>query len=263
MSKNSSPTTMDQQISELLEEEERKANRLKAAKAFYNDPKRNDAAGPESPRRDVDERSGYKRDLPGSSSLPIKYSAEREENDARRSRRSHDSVEGEDDRGSANGSVRSRSKKCRSRSPEPRSSTRDHATYRDRDSDSYRPGRRSNDDRSDDARNRYYRPGHGSSRPRVDDNSDRGYSSRRSDHRERRDPRDRRDERRSSYGGDSDRRRSDRTNGTTDEVDRRMVFVQQLAQRLSERKLHQFFEQAGPVHQVQIVKDKMSQRSKG
>ncbi|PHH91926.1 hypothetical protein CDD83_9711 [Cordyceps sp. RAO-2017] len=49
-----------------------------------------------------------------------------------------------------------------------------------------------------------------------------------------------------------------------DERDRRTVFVQQLANRLRTDKLKKFFEEnAGPVNEAQIVKDRISGRSKG
>jgi len=50
---------------------------------------------------------------------------------------------------------------------------------------------------------------------------------------------------------------------TDDERDRRTVFVQQLAARLRTRELKDFFEKAGPVAEAQIVKDRVSNRSKG
>ncbi|GJD01892.1 CC1-like family splicing factor [Colletotrichum higginsianum] len=50
---------------------------------------------------------------------------------------------------------------------------------------------------------------------------------------------------------------------TEDERDRRTVFVQQLAARLRTRDLKAFFEKVGPVTEAQIVKDRISQRSKG
>lgn len=48
-----------------------------------------------------------------------------------------------------------------------------------------------------------------------------------------------------------------------EERDQRTVFVQQLAQRLRTKELIKFFEKAGPVRDAQIVKDKISGRSKG
>jgi RNA-binding protein 39 len=50
---------------------------------------------------------------------------------------------------------------------------------------------------------------------------------------------------------------------TEDERDRRTVFVQQLAARLRTRELKDFFEKVGPVAEAQIVKDRVSNRSKG
>ena len=50
---------------------------------------------------------------------------------------------------------------------------------------------------------------------------------------------------------------------TEDERDKRTVFVQQLSQRLRSKQLVAFFEQAGPVKEAQIVKDRVSGRSKG
>lgn len=50
---------------------------------------------------------------------------------------------------------------------------------------------------------------------------------------------------------------------TEDERDRRTIFVQQLAARLRSKDLVRFFDQAGPVQEAQIVKDRVSSRSKG
>ncbi|KAK4067806.1 hypothetical protein Trihar35433_6366 [Trichoderma harzianum] len=50
---------------------------------------------------------------------------------------------------------------------------------------------------------------------------------------------------------------------TEDERDRRTVFVQQLAARLRTRELKEFFEKVGAVNEAQIVKDRISGRSKG
>ena len=50
---------------------------------------------------------------------------------------------------------------------------------------------------------------------------------------------------------------------TEEERDKRTIFVQQLAARLRTKDLLRFFEQAGPVRDAQIVKDKVSGRSKG
>jgi RNA-binding protein 23/39 len=50
---------------------------------------------------------------------------------------------------------------------------------------------------------------------------------------------------------------------TDEERDQRTVFVQQLASRLRTKELIQFFEQCGQVREAQIVKDRVSGRSKG
>jgi len=50
---------------------------------------------------------------------------------------------------------------------------------------------------------------------------------------------------------------------TEEERDLRTVFVQQLAARLRTKELIKFFEKAGPVREAQIVKDRVSGRSKG
>ncbi|TPX09980.1 uncharacterized protein E0L32_008827 [Thyridium curvatum] len=84
--------------------------------------------------------------------------------------------------------------------------------------------------------------------------------------------RDRDDDRSSRRGRDDDRRRGGNTPRsrdasppplTEDERDRRTVFVQQLAARLRTRELKEFFEKVGPVAEAQIVKDRVSNRSKG
>lgn len=149
------------------------------------------------------------------------------------------------DRGSANGSVRSRR---RSRSP---NRDRRDRNYRSRDErsgdrgDFYRGG---NDD--DD---RYYRPG----------NRDRAGDRRGDDRRDRRERRDERPDRRDDRRREPRERRRTPPEPTDDERDRRTVFVQQLAARLRTKELIQFFTQVGPVKEAQIVKDRVSNRSKG
>jgi hypothetical protein len=195
-----------------------------------------------------------------SSSNSNRYSVEREENDKRRSRRSHeldnDERRNSSSQGSANGSVRSNNNRRRSRSPaRPRRDSRDRRDYRSRDyrdhdrrdrpssGDYYKGDGRApayNDDR--------YRPGRDEP-PRRDTRSPPRYSDR--------PPRG---------GGrprSPDRRRNKTPEPTDDERDRRTVFVQQLAARLRTKELKTFFEQVGPVVEAQIVKDRISQRSKG
>ena len=245
-------------IEELLEQGERDAKAKDAAKK----------RAPESTPEPIESSRDPRRN--GRDGRDNRYSAEREENDQRRSRKSRDMAEDEEmkdasDKGSANGSVRSRR---RSRSPDSdrrRHSSRDrHSSYRQRDNlsgggDFYHPSGRGSqlDDR--------YRPGSGD-RPRNRDN--RGNR----DSRERSPRRGDRDEERTRYGGRDgrDRRRSPERprkaktpEPTDDERDRRTVFVQQLAARLRTKELKGFFEQVGPVVDAQIVKDRVSGRSKG
>ncbi|KAK4631625.1 RNA-binding protein rsd1 [Fulvia fulva] len=183
-----------------------------------------------------------------------RYTNEREENDERRARRSReDEANGGSDKESANGSVRS---KRRSRSPRP-DSRRGH---RDRRDDYYRPGARSSVDRDDDF---HYRPKGDRRRDDRPRSRDRGSGRDRGG----RDDRDRRGGGGRGERGDRDSRRSPQggkpTEPTDDERDRRTVFVQQLAARLRSRELKDFFEQAGSVVDAQIVKDRVSGRSKG
>ncbi|OAA78421.1 Splicing factor, CC1-like protein [Akanthomyces lecanii RCEF 1005] len=128
------------------------------------------------------------------------------------------------------------------------------------DTGSHRSRRRSRS-RDDDRRARrnrdgdYYRSGRGG--------RSRSRSPRRHNRRDDRD-RDRRD-RHHGRGRDDDAR--DKADGPAplneDERDRRTVFVQQLAARLRTRELKEFFEKVGPVTEAQIVKDRISGRSKG
>lgn len=129
-----------------------------------------------------------------------------------------------------------------------RSESRDRDRYnsrRHRDGDYYR-GRRSGGrsrSRSRSPRRRY--------RPRDD-----------RDRRDRRERSDRRDNGRTRDRSPGRRSRSPPLN--EDERDSRTVFVQQLAARLRSDKLKKFFEEnAGPVNEAQIVKDRISGRSKG
>nr|POE73038.1 rna-binding protein rsd1 [Quercus suber] len=176
-----------------------------------------------------------------------RYSAEREENDVIRSRRSKDldGGDGSSDRGSANGSVHSRNRNhARSRSPRGHGyggNSRDPGT-----TDSWRPGQRlgiyreRDYDRRPDSR--------GTDRRDERRGSDRDFHNTRDDRSRRHNP---------------SSRRVKTPEPTTDERDRRTVFVQQLAARLRTRDLEGFFQQVGPVVEAQIVKDRVSQRSKG
>ena len=50
---------------------------------------------------------------------------------------------------------------------------------------------------------------------------------------------------------------------TEDDRDKRTIFVQQISQRAETRHLRAFFEAVGPVVEAQIVKDRVTSRSKG
>jgi RNA-binding protein 39 len=149
------------------------------------------------------------------------------------------------DHGSAHGSAKSRR---RSRS---REDDRRHRRYRDspddagrRDGDYYRGGGRT--------RSRSRSPNRNSWRPRGD-RRDRDDADAR--------PRD--DRRNEGRRASKSPKREGTPALTEDERDRRTVFVQQLAARLRTKELIAFFEKVGPVKEAQIVKDRVSGRSKG
>ncbi|PKY09167.1 splicing factor, CC1-like protein [Aspergillus campestris IBT 28561] len=169
-------------------------------------------------------------------------SRDRERRRRDRSRRDADGDEDmkspKSEHGSANGSHRSRK---RSKSRDSRRSRRDRDDYRSGGGDFYRGGGRARTRSRSPIDDRYYRPGGGRSR------------------------RDERDEDRRSR---RERRRSPSPRDKTpplneDERDRRTIFVQQLAARLRTKELIAFFEKVGPVKEAQIVKDRVSGRSKG
>lgn len=137
------------------------------------------------------------------------------------------------DRGTQNDSHRNR-RRSRSREDD-RQARRDYDDHRS--GDYYRGNRRS---RSPD--DRYYRPRDG-----------------RPDRKRDEEPR----ERDRAQSGSHDRPKSKTPEPTEDERDRRTVFVQQLAARLRTKELIHFFEKVGPVKEAQIVKDRVSGRSKG
>ncbi|KAI0911347.1 hypothetical protein F4824DRAFT_459442 [Ustulina deusta] len=138
------------------------------------------------------------------------------------------------------------------------------------DAGSHKSRRRSrsrDDDRRHSRRHRggdgdYYRSGRGG-RDRSRSRSPRRHYRPRDDHRDRED--------RGQYRSrDEEKNRNGRTPKrdatpvlTEDERDRRTVFVQQLAARLRTKELKEFFEKVGPVNEAQIVKDRISGRSKG
>ncbi|KAK4095055.1 RNA splicing factor (Pad-1) [Purpureocillium lilacinum] len=109
----------------------------------------------------------------------------------------------------------------------------------------------------------YYRGGRGRSRsrsPRRHYRDDRDRRDRR-DRYDRRDRHDRSDRRPADHGRG---REAQSNTPPPNERDSRTVFVQQLANRVRTHKLKEFFEKhAGPVIEAQIVKDRVSGRSKG
>ncbi|KAJ4306685.1 Phosphatidylinositol-3-phosphatase SAC1 [Collariella sp. IMI 366227] len=187
------------------------------------------------------------------------YDREREHRDRDRNRdRSRDG--GERDRGghrrrdrSAGGRPRASSSgrdtprsEAGSHKSRRRSRSRDSGRHSRRhrpDGDYYRGARRGGGRSRSRSPNRYYRPPGEECR----DRDDRGYR--------------RRDEERRAARQSTPRERE--TSPTGDERDRRTVFVQQLAARLRTRELKEFFEKVGPVAEAQIVKDRVSNRSKG
>lgn len=169
-------------------------------------------------------------------------------------------IEGEDgtrtprsEHGSTNGSLKSR-RRSRSRDDDRRHSRRHRDSPDDesrRDGDFYRGGGRARS-RSRSA-NRYYRP-RGERRDRDEREDSKPRDTRRPREEERR-------RSRSPKAGKASREGTPPL--TEDERDRRTVFVQQLAARLRTKELIAFFEKVGPVKEAQIVKDRVSGRSKG
>ncbi|PGH02811.1 RNA-binding protein 39 [Blastomyces parvus] len=182
---------------------------------------------------------------------------ERKRRDRSRERRHEKDADGDEemkspksDHASANGSHRSR-KRSRSRDSEKRRSRRDRDDpYRSSGGDYYRgPGRTTRSRSRSPYDDRYYRP---TGRPRRDERDEDRRSSKRD-----------RDGRRRSPSSGRRRSRTPEPQLTEDERDRRTVFVQQLAARLRTKELIAFFEKVGPVKEAQIVKDRVSGRSKG
>ena len=183
-------------------------------------------------------------------------------------------------------SRRSNESRRRSRSPR-RNRERDRDEYRRRDDDDkyrprgggrrrsvspaddyYRPARRDDRDRDrESSRDRGSRRDRDHDRDRGDrhrDRDDRESRAERGDRRDRDRERDRGDDRRRSDGRGRDSGRKTKTPELNDdERDSRTVFVQQLAARLRTKELGAFFASCGTVKEAQIVKDRVSGRSKG
>ncbi|TGJ80437.1 hypothetical protein E0Z10_g8323 [Xylaria hypoxylon] len=201
-------------------------------------------------------------------------------NDDVKESQSRDSADREkSDRSDRKDRDRSPDRPRRDRSPRRRERSGDRAR-RDRgddleatprsDAGSHKSRRRSrsrDDDRRHSRRHRggdgdFYRSGRGA-RERSRSRSPRRHYRPRDDHRDR-------DDRPQYRSRDEDKHRNGRTPKrdatpvlTEDERDRRTVFVQQLAARLRTKELKEFFEKVGPVNEAQIVKDRISGRSKG
>ncbi|MCJ1277178.1 hypothetical protein MMC21_004988 [Puttea exsequens] len=151
-----------------------------------------------------------------------------------------------------------------------RDSHRSKRRSRSRDSDRYRSRRHRDSadlDEAGRASGDYYR---GGGRPRTRSRSPDGDRYYRPGGRPRRDDEDRYRDRSPRRDRENGRRRtpspkpkSPTPQPTEDERDRRTVFVQQLAARLRTKELIAFFEKVGPVKEAQIVKDRVSGRSKG
>ena len=149
------------------------------------------------------------------------------------------------DRGSINGSLKGR-KRSRSRDEDRRHRReREDDDRRNAAGDFHRSGRRSRTPEDE----RYYRPGEA---PRA-----------RRDDRDRERDRDSTKRERKRSTSPKKKEKTPEPQLTEDERDRRTVFVQQLAARLRTKELIQFFEKVGPVKEAQIVKDRVSGRSKG
>ncbi|KAF2843742.1 splicing factor, CC1-like protein [Patellaria atrata CBS 101060] len=179
------------------------------------------------------------------------------------------------EKASVNGSHRSR-RRSRSRDSGRHHSRRDRHresvdpddAYRASGGDYYRGGGRARSRSRSPESDRYWRPSARTRRDDRDDDKDRD--------RDRERERDK-DRERDRNGGRSGRPRDNRRRSpsprkprksptpqpTEDERDRRTVFVQQLAARLRTKELIAFFEKVGPVKEAQIVKDRVSGRSKG
>ena len=139
--------------------------------------------------------------------------------------------------------------------------------YRPLGGDYYRGGGRARSRSRSPYDDRYYRPSGRNRRDHDDETRDRRRDSDRRDRDRDRDrggrDREGRDRNSGRRRSPSPRKRSATPPPTEDERDRRTVFVQQLAARLRTKELIEFFKKVGPVKEAQIVKDRVSGRSKG
>ncbi|QIW96175.1 hypothetical protein AMS68_001693 [Peltaster fructicola] len=219
-------------IDQLLEEEGNKAAQRQAKEASED----RHARGSDYNRKHGRDYRSHRSD--GSSTRPDLFEGKLESTGSRRgslvgsrdgyrSNRSSNGINDDSDGNSANRDFRGYRRRHRSRSPR-----------RDRSDDRFpdRRGDRYRRDRSPDVRRRH--------------DSDRRRSEERKDELSSRD--------------NESRDSGDRAVLSEEQRDKRTVFVQQLAGALRDRDVRRFFEsRAGPVHDVQIVRDRHSQRSKG
>ncbi len=167
------------------------------------------------------------------------------------------------ERGSATGSHKSR-KRSSSRDGDRRHSRRDRPrdsldtddAFRASGGDYYRGGGRARTRSRSPDDDRYYRPGGRSRRDRDEREEDKLEDKSHG-------RRDRNGVRKRTPSPKRARSKEPTPQLTEDERDRRTVFVQQLAARLRTKELIAFFEKVGPVKEAQIVKDRVSGRSKG
>ena len=208
------------------------------------------APPPQDPNRQFQDRDDDRSKSEQSSDRRDREHRRRRDRSSRGERRRERDADGDEDmrsprseHGSANGSHRSSRKRSRSRDSRKSRRDRDRGDdYRSSGGDFYRGGGRARTRSRSPVDDRYYRP---SGRSRRDE-EDRRYRHR--------------DGRRRSP---TPKGRSKSPELTEDERDRRTIFVQQLAARLRTKELIGFFEKVGPVKEAQIVKDRVSGRSKG
>ncbi|EWC43424.1 hypothetical protein DRE_07610 [Drechslerella stenobrocha 248] len=202
---------------------------------------------------------------------PFRAEAQEAAESKSRAGRSASHHDDDESRRSDAGSTRSRNRRRRSRSRESERRSRRHDD--ERYSDRYSSGRDRDRDRDREYRDRDRDRGEYRDRDR---DRDREYRDRDRDREREREERynSRKRERESEYDDymSRSRRRSRSPHHrsksgspklTEDERDRRTVFVQQLAARLRTKELVAFFEKVGNVKEAQIVKDRVSGRSKG
>ena len=222
-----------------------------------------DKAKKTAPGEDDDRRARTDRDRD-------RYNGDRR--DGRRSGRDRDRSRDRDTYipRESNGERRQSRERRRRDGSRPRSSKSKDA---DTDEERSRYGRRSNSrdryrgsrrDRGDRAAGDFYSGGGRGARSRSPrrDREDRREDRYRDRSRDRA-RRDRDVEERRGVAAPGGRRRTPTPEPTEDDRDKRTIFVQQISQRAETRHLRSFFESVGAVVEAQIVKDRVTGRSKG